>query len=94
VVAHRLSTIKTADKIAGFQEGNLVEKGTHDQLMQKGGVYATLVNMQVRANLCFLQKKSADLTKIRLLGSVAYTLYKMIIDVMYSSWGHGQMNFI
>ncbi|XP_048755888.2 ATP-dependent translocase ABCB1-like isoform X2 [Ostrea edulis] len=48
VVAHRLSTIKTADKIAGFQEGNVVEKGTHDQLMSKGGVYATLVNMQTK----------------------------------------------
>ncbi|XP_062600445.1 ATP-dependent translocase ABCB1-like isoform X1 [Saccostrea cucullata] len=48
VVAHRLSTIKTADKIAGFQQGELVEKGTHDQLMQKGGVYATLVNMQTK----------------------------------------------
>ncbi|XP_061185823.1 ATP-dependent translocase ABCB1-like [Saccostrea echinata] len=47
VVAHRLSTIKTADRIAGFQQGDLVEKGNHNQLMQKGGVYATLVNIQI-----------------------------------------------
>ncbi|XP_078320541.1 ATP-dependent translocase ABCB1-like isoform X1 [Crassostrea virginica] len=48
VVAHRLSTIKTANKIAGFEQGELKEMGTHDQLMQKGGVYATLVNMQTK----------------------------------------------
>ncbi|XP_065929444.1 ATP-dependent translocase ABCB1 isoform X3 [Magallana gigas] len=48
VVAHRLSTIKTANKIAGFVSGELKEMGTHDQLMQKGGVYATLVSMQTK----------------------------------------------
>ncbi|XP_056007799.1 ATP-dependent translocase ABCB1-like isoform X2 [Ostrea edulis] len=46
VVAHRLSTIKTADKIAGFEEGMIVENGTHDDLMGKGGVYYTLVTNQ------------------------------------------------
>ncbi|XP_065930084.1 ATP-dependent translocase ABCB1 isoform X2 [Magallana gigas] len=48
VVAHRLSTIKTADKIAGFQEGVIVENGTHEQLMEKGGVYHTLVTNQTQ----------------------------------------------
>ncbi|KAK3108334.1 hypothetical protein FSP39_005774 [Pinctada imbricata] len=48
VIAHRLSTIKTADKIAGFKEGVITELGTHDELMKKGGVYATLVQMQTR----------------------------------------------
>ena len=46
-MAHRLSTIKTADKIAGFQEGVIVENGTHEQLMEKKGVYYTLVTNQV-----------------------------------------------
>ncbi|XP_033762430.1 ATP-dependent translocase ABCB1-like isoform X2 [Pecten maximus] len=46
VIAHRLSTIKTADSIAGFKEGEIVERGTHDQLMAKNGVYKTLVTMQ------------------------------------------------
>lgn len=47
VVAHRLSTIRNADMIAGFQKGRIVEMGTHNELMEQGGVYQTLVNMQV-----------------------------------------------
>uniref|UniRef100_A0A3Q3Q392 ATP-binding cassette, sub-family B (MDR/TAP), member 4 n=1 Tax=Monopterus albus TaxID=43700 RepID=A0A3Q3Q392_MONAL len=47
VVAHRLSTIRNADVIAGFQNGEVVELGTHSQLMEKQGVYNTLVTMQV-----------------------------------------------
>ncbi|XP_040901258.1 ATP-binding cassette, sub-family B (MDR/TAP), member 4 [Toxotes jaculatrix] len=46
VVAHRLSTIRNADVIAGFQKGQVVELGTHSQLMEKQGVYHTLVTMQ------------------------------------------------
>ncbi|KAI3361034.1 hypothetical protein L3Q82_013229, partial [Scortum barcoo] len=46
VVAHRLSTIRNADVIAGFQKGEVVELGTHSQLMEKQGVYHTLVTMQ------------------------------------------------
>ncbi|KAM9353467.1 ATP-dependent translocase ABCB1 [Symphorus nematophorus] len=46
VVAHRLSTIRNADVIAGFQNGEVVELGTHSELMDKHGVYHTLVTMQ------------------------------------------------
>lgn len=46
VVAHRLSTIRNADVIAGFQKGEIVEQGTHSKLMEKEGVYHTLVTMQ------------------------------------------------
>ncbi|CAJ1062228.1 ATP-binding cassette%2C sub-family B (MDR/TAP), member 4 [Xyrichtys novacula] len=46
VVAHRLSTIRNADVIAGFQKGEIVELGTHSELMEKQGVYHTLVTMQ------------------------------------------------
>ncbi|XP_056142526.1 ATP-binding cassette, sub-family B (MDR/TAP), member 4 [Lampris incognitus] len=46
VVAHRLSTIRNADVIASFQNGVIVEQGTHDKLMEKQGVYHTLVTMQ------------------------------------------------
>ncbi|XP_061632910.1 ATP-dependent translocase ABCB1-like isoform X2 [Phyllopteryx taeniolatus] len=46
IVAHRLSTIRNADIIAGFQNGEVVELGTHSQLMEKQGVYHTLVTMQ------------------------------------------------
>ncbi|XP_076869033.1 ATP-dependent translocase ABCB1 isoform X1 [Brachyhypopomus gauderio] len=46
IVAHRLSTIRNADIIAGFQDGRIVELGSHDELMQKKGVYQSLVAMQ------------------------------------------------
>uniref|UniRef100_A0A3P9PPQ3 ATP binding cassette subfamily B member 1 n=1 Tax=Poecilia reticulata TaxID=8081 RepID=A0A3P9PPQ3_POERE len=46
IVAHRLSTIRNADMIAGFQKGKVVELGTHSDLMAKHGVYHTLVTMQ------------------------------------------------
>ncbi len=46
VIAHRLSTIKNADRIIVMQNGRLVEEGTHDQLLQDGGVYQGLHDMQ------------------------------------------------
>ena len=42
VIAHRLSTIKNADKIIVLAQGRIVETGTHDQLMAKGGLYYSL----------------------------------------------------
>lgn len=47
IVAHRLSTIRNADVIAGFQNGEIVELGTHEELMKRKGVYHTLVTMQM-----------------------------------------------
>ena len=47
MIAHRLSTVRNADQIAGFNEGVIVEKGTHSELMQVGGVYFTLCTNQV-----------------------------------------------
>ncbi len=46
VIAHRLSTIKNADLILVMREGDVVESGTHDQLMAQGGFYADLYNSQ------------------------------------------------
>ena len=46
VIAHRLSTIRNADKILVMQEGDIVEQGTHDELLAKGGFYAQLWNSQ------------------------------------------------
>ena len=48
VVAHRLSTIKNADEIAVIADGGILEQGTHEELMQKGGLYATLYQQQFR----------------------------------------------
>lgn len=46
VIAHRLSTIKNADKIIVMKDGNIVEIGTHDELIAKGGAYKELYNSQ------------------------------------------------
>lgn len=47
VIAHRLSTVRTADVIAGFHNGVVVEQGSHEDLMNKQGVYYSLVMLQV-----------------------------------------------
>ena len=46
VVAHRLSTVERADRIIAMREGNIVESGTHAELLARGGYYASLYNMQ------------------------------------------------
>ena len=46
VVAHRLSTIRNADEILVMKDGNIIEQGTHEQLMEKGGFYERLYNSQ------------------------------------------------
>ncbi len=46
VIAHRLSTIKNADLILVMRNGNIIEQGTHDQLMAQNGFYASLYNSQ------------------------------------------------
>ncbi|KAM5255812.1 ATP-dependent translocase ABCB1 [Ctenodactylus gundi] len=50
VIAHRLSTVRNADVIAGFDNGVIVEKGSHDELMKEKGVYYKLVMMQTGGN--------------------------------------------
>ena len=50
VVAHRLSTIKNADDIAVVSNGEIIEMGTHEQLIEKDGVYKQLYSLQFREN--------------------------------------------
>ena len=46
VIAHRLSTIKNADMILVMKDGDIIEQGTHDELLAKNGFYAELYNSQ------------------------------------------------
>ncbi len=46
IVAHRLSTIREADKILVMKDGNIIEQGTHEELLEQGGFYKNLYNSQ------------------------------------------------
>ena len=46
VIAHRLNTIRNASRILVIKDGQIVESGTHDELMAKGGQYKNMVDRQ------------------------------------------------
>ena len=46
IISHRLSTVEQAENICVFERGRLIERGCHESLMQKGGLYSTLVGQQ------------------------------------------------
>lgn len=48
VIAHRLSTVRVANRILVFKDGAIIETGTHDELLNKGGLYKKLYQMQFR----------------------------------------------
>ena len=48
VIAHRLATVREADKIVVLDRGRVVEEGTHAQLLEKGGRYADLYRLQFK----------------------------------------------
>jgi ATP-binding cassette, subfamily B, bacterial len=51
VIAHRLSTITAADQILVVDEGQVVERGTHVELIARGGLYADLYRILVREDV-------------------------------------------
>ncbi|HXG01556.1 MAG TPA: ATP-binding cassette domain-containing protein, partial [Bacteroidota bacterium] len=47
IISHRISTVKDADQIVVLHEGRIAEQGTHDQLVERGGIYAELYRKQL-----------------------------------------------
>ena len=51
VIAHRLSTVRNADKIIVIEDGEIIEQGSHDELMEQKGYYYNTLNTQKRENV-------------------------------------------
>lgn len=60
LVAHRLSTVINADSICVIDQGTVLEQGNHDELVAKGGIYASMVEKQVKKKADFLEQEGKD----------------------------------
>jgi len=59
VIAHRLSTVRDADKIVVMDQGRVVDEGTHEELLDRGGIYAQLYQLQFQDGTGRAQPTSA-----------------------------------
>ncbi|XP_008760919.1 phosphatidylcholine translocator ABCB4 isoform X1 [Rattus norvegicus] len=71
VIAHRLSTVRNADVIAGFEDGVIVEQGSHSELIKKEGIYFRLVNMQTSGSQILSEEFEVELSDEKAAGGVA-----------------------
>jgi ATP-binding cassette subfamily B protein IrtB len=58
MIAHRLKTIKNADQILVLNEGKIIQRGTHSELMEQGGLYADFIGMRTKSIGWKLAKES------------------------------------
>uniref|UniRef100_A0A671YF87 Bile salt export pump n=1 Tax=Sparus aurata TaxID=8175 RepID=A0A671YF87_SPAAU len=79
-IAHRLSTIKNADVIVGFEHGRAVEKGKHNELLERKGVYFTLVTLQSQGDQALNEKARESGSKTLL----ALFLFFFSISIAYA----------
>uniref|UniRef100_A0A670JRU3 Bile salt export pump n=1 Tax=Podarcis muralis TaxID=64176 RepID=A0A670JRU3_PODMU len=86
-IAHRLSSIRTADVIIGFEHGRAVERGKHEELMERKGVYFTLVTLQSQGDKALtdtsVQSKYLILT-IRSISIAPGSMKKMAVHLRRS----------
>jgi len=74
LIAHRLSTVRSADRIIVLREGNIIEEGSHDSLMRQGGHYAELYNTYFRhQSLSYIEnaRRFFDTSEIRAVSAEA-----------------------
>lgn len=67
LIAHRLSTVKAADRIIVLEKGRIIEEGTHDSLLDRGGHYAELYNTYFRhQSLAYIEeaRSFAEMVKV------------------------------
>lgn len=76
-IAHRLSTIKNADVIVGFEHGRAVERGKHDELLNRKGVYFTLVTLQTQGDKALNQKAQQSRSRSYMYKHKAYKCSSM-----------------
>lgn len=82
-VAHRLSTVRAADVIIGFEHGTAVERGTHEELLERKGVYFTLVTLQSQGD----QAANIEGMKGKCLFHYTCTFYKALcLLALIVSW--------
>jgi ATP-binding cassette, subfamily B, bacterial len=58
LISHRVAALKDADQILVLDDGRIVERGTHDQLLAAGGVYSDLYRSQLQADLAITHQEA------------------------------------
>ena len=87
IVAHRLSTIRNADEILVMKDGSIIEQGSHDELMAKGGFYQNLYNSQfvkVAEYFYVLQNPSEQLVLCHLPRRVFFLVFICLTEGLLS----------